>query len=265
MKNKLKKITNSTLDELLGNEIILPSNYFQCFDKYAKTLNVPLDDNNFEKELNKVLLEDYNTINSYAKETLKSIDMAAELTQEARKAIKNKNESTLKSLYNQISVLKDELENITKEVYTDHLTKVYNKKWFYHKFLSSDATYKKDSTLVLVNICDYKYITEKYNRLIANNLLIFITKYLKKKLNEEFTDFDFIRYLDNKFVISINDSSDLTTINSFMKNMKIHLINTTLKSTSGVIIKPNFKYSINVAHKDTCFHDSLEILLGNLK
>ncbi len=265
MKNKLKNITNSTLDELLVNEVVLPSAYLQCFDKYARFLNISIDNSDFEKELNKVLLEDYNMVNNYVNKAIRSIDSVVTITQEAQKAMQDTNESTLKKLYEQISVLKDELEDITKEIYIDPLTKIYNKKWFYHKFLSKGSKYKDNSTVILLDICDYEYIAKKYNKLIANNLIVFIIKYLQKILTEEFVDFDFIRYLDNKFIIAIKDKNDLSSINSFIESIKIYLISTTLRSTSGVIIKPNFKYSMVVAHKGGYFHDSLEILLENLK
>ena len=38
MKNKLKQITDLTIQEVLGNEIILPSTYFKTFDKNIKKI-----------------------------------------------------------------------------------------------------------------------------------------------------------------------------------------------------------------------------------
>ena len=64
MKTKLKEITDSTVCELLGNDIILPSNYFQCFDKYAKTVDLDLESESFEKELSELILDEFNEINS---------------------------------------------------------------------------------------------------------------------------------------------------------------------------------------------------------
>ena len=39
MKNKLKQITDLTIQEVLGNEIILPSTYFKTFDKNIKKID----------------------------------------------------------------------------------------------------------------------------------------------------------------------------------------------------------------------------------
>jgi hypothetical protein len=56
LKQELKKITNLTINELLNNEIILPSTYFNKFNYHAKELEINLDDEDFKKELNSVIL-----------------------------------------------------------------------------------------------------------------------------------------------------------------------------------------------------------------
>ena len=61
MKKQLKKITDLTINELLNNEIILPSTYLDKFNYHAKELEVDLDDENFNKELNNLILKDFHT------------------------------------------------------------------------------------------------------------------------------------------------------------------------------------------------------------
>lgn len=264
MKDKLKQITNSTLNELLNKEVILPSSYFECFDKHAKTLDIELNNTDFEKELSELILEEYNTINEYVNNAVESIDMAANLTKDAQEAIKQNNTLALKNLYEQIRVLQNELEDITKNVYTDYLTKIHNKKWLYHKGLSKEANFKEDSLFILINVNDYDYITQTYNKLIANNLLIFVTKYIQEKFKEESIDFQLVRYLNNKFVIMIKND-EASNIKLILNNIKTYLISTTLKSNSGVIIKPSFNFSMSKVKKEDSFHSCLEILLKNIQ
>lgn len=264
MKTKLKEITDSTITELLANDIILPSNYFQCFDKHAKTIDLDIDNESFEKELSELILDEFNEINAYVNDAVKTIDTAAGITLEAQQAIKDNNTLVLKNLYSQIKTLQSQLQEITDNVYKDYLTKVHNKKWIYHKFLTRDANFKEDNIIILVDVVDYEYISDTYNKLISNNLLVFISKYLKNKFAEENLDFNISRYLTNKFIISVN-SEEIDQIETIMSTVSNVLYNTTLKSNSGVMIKPTFDHSVTKVKKDQAFHESLDGLLKNIE
>ena len=124
---------------MLGDDIILPSTYFECFDKHARTIDVNLDSNEFEKELQNFLIEEYKQIDGYMHSAMKTIDEVSEIALDAQEAIKSKNQSLLDSLYSQIKILQTELENIKNNVYKDYLTKTYNKQWIYQKFLTKDV------------------------------------------------------------------------------------------------------------------------------
>ncbi len=264
MKNKLKEITDSTINELLRNEIILPSIYFQCFDKHAKTSEIDVHEKSFEKELSDLIIDEFNAINNYVNDAITTIDVASGLTLDAQKAIKENNTLLLKNLYNQIGDLKKELKSITDNVYKDYLTKVNNKKWLYHKYLTKDATFKDDALIALIDVSDYEYISNTYNKLISNNLLIYISNYLKEKLKEEGLNLEITRYLSNKFIISFNEN-DITAIASLIDNISSILFGTTLKSNSGIIIKPTFEFSMAKVKKDESFHEILANLIKNIE
>jgi len=262
MKAKLKEITDSTIGELLCNDIILPSNYFSCFDKHAKTIDVDMESESFEKELNDLLLDEFNSINSYVNSAIQTIDCAAELTQDAQNAIKDNNTLLLKTLYTQIGGLKKELQDLTDNVYRDYLTKVYNKKWIYHKYLNKDVKYKDDAIIIFIDVIDFEYISNTYSKLISNNLLIYISNYLRKSLKEESLDFNISRYLTNKFIVTLNEKN-IEQIETIMNTVSNVLYGTTLKSNSGIMIKPTFDYSIIKVKRDDDFHESLDNLIKN--
>lgn len=264
MKTKLKEITDLTVCELLGDDVILPSNYFQCFDKHSKTLELDLESPDFEKELSELILEEFNSINTYVNAAIKKIDCAAELTLEAQDAIKDENTLLLKNLYQQIGQLKNDLEDITENVYKDYLTKAYNKKWIYHKYLNEEIKFKEDSMLVLIDVADYDYIAKTYNRFISNNLLIYIVTYLNSKLVEEGLDFKIARYLKNRFIITMKEE-DLIQIETLLNTISTVLYGTTLKSSSGILIKPTFDYSVVKVKKDESFHEVVDLMLKNIR
>jgi len=62
VKKQLKKITDITINELLNKDVIMPSIYFEKFNKNARTVNINLEDTSFVKELNNILIEDFNSI-----------------------------------------------------------------------------------------------------------------------------------------------------------------------------------------------------------
>lgn len=241
MKENLKKITNLTVNELLNNEIIMPSIYFEKFNKNAKTLEIDLEDKKFNKEMNKLLIKDYESIESYMQTIEKNISTIQKAAKESKKAILEKNVEVLTDIYKQMNDLEKEVEELNSKLFVDSLTNTYNRKWIYNKFLDKNADFKDDGICVLIDICDHEYIEKEYGNLIANNLLIFTTNFIKKKLKEESVDFEIARFIDNQFLIFAKDISQ-KDIKNLLLNIKQLLLNTTLKSNSGLILKGNFNY-----------------------
>ncbi|AXH11797.1 diguanylate cyclase domain-containing protein [Halarcobacter bivalviorum] len=264
MKDRLKEITDLTINELLEEEVILPSEYFECFDKHAKLCEVDLEDEEFEKEVDELLLKEIGTINDYVKSATKSIDSAATLTLDAQKAIEENNSDALKKLYSQIRDLQIELQDITENIYKDYLTSAYNKKWLYHKYLAENSKIKEDAIIILIDVTDFEYIKKTYNKLISNNLLIFIFEFINKEFKKEDIDFEICRYLTNKFIISVKNNN-FNSVTNLIKNTSSVLFGTTLKSNSGVMIKPNYKYSTLSIKKDDSFHEILNSLIKKLE
>lgn len=264
MKTKLKNITDSTINELLINEIILPSSYFKCFDKHAKNIDIELENEDYSKELTKMISEEFEEINSYVNNAIKVIDKASDITSDAQEAIREQNSLHLKELYEEIGKLKKELENLSNNVYCDDLTKAKNKKWIYHKFLDNNTKFNKDGILILIDIESYNYILNTYNQLISDNLLIYIVNYLKSKLKDEALSYNITRYLKNKFIISL-DNIDLKEIQSLFLTISSVLFETTLKSNSGIVIKPTFDYTMAKINKGEEFHEILSLMMKKIE
>ena len=185
MKKKLKKITDKTVQDLLQNEIILPSSYFESFDKNAKAIKVEISDDEFEQEVSTVLVEELKQINKYMEKTIKNMDNLSKATKEAQEAIKNKDESKLNSINLSLTTMKNELDSLKDLVYLDELTNVYNRKWVYNHAVKDDGTFGYSGTLLFIDINDFNYIVDKYGNLIADNVVIYITKFLSSKLKKE--------------------------------------------------------------------------------
>jgi GGDEF domain-containing protein len=245
LKNKLKKITNLTVNELLSNEIILPSNYLEKFNYYAKELEINLDDNEFKEEINKVILKDFKTIEEYMKLIMSSTSTLKKNISNATDAILNNDNDALSSIYKKMIRLEKELIELNEKLFVDEITNTFNRKWIYTKFLNEDAEFKENGICVLIDVSDYIYVQKEYGELLANNLLIFATKFINQKLNEEKLKYKMVRYHENKFLIFIlNTNKQEKNIINFILNFEKLLSHTTLKSNSGLYIKATYKFGI---------------------
>ncbi len=264
MKNKLKVITDNTVNELLQNDIILPSQYFQTFDKNAKILDTDISDEKFEEEVNKVIVKDFETINGYMSQTAINIEKLSNATENAKTAIVNRDEAELTKIYKQMQSLQKEIESLQNEMYIDSLTKTYNKKWIYSQFVDDVGNIKNDGIIVLVNISDYDYIQKTHGNLIGDNLIKFLSDYLNRHLKEEGIDYQMARYSSNNFLIFFKNSK-INDVRVVINNIQKSLLNTTLKSKSGIILQTSFYYTLSQHKTKDSFQYILETLTTKIK
>lgn len=264
MEKRLKEITNLTINEVLNCEIILPSFYFEKFNYNAKNLEIDLNDKEFEKELSKTLLKDFDKIQDYMNLIINNISNLKEVSNDAKEAIKANDIESLDNIYTKMILLEKELNVLNNKLFVDELTNTKNRKWIYKEFLNDNSTFKTNGTLVLIDLKDFYYIRNEYGELLSNNYLIFITNFIAMKLKDEKIDFNIARFLENKFFIFISET-DYNFINSIIFNIQKILFNTNLKSNSGLMIKGNFKFKIQNYKQNNQSNEIFEILFNQLK
>lgn len=257
MKSNLKKITDKTIQELLLNEIILPSSYFKSFDQNAKNSNINIHDADFENEVSDIIVDELNKINSYMHKTVENIELLSHTTDAAQKALKENDTETLKELNANLSNMKNEINALKDKMNLDPLTKTYSRRWVYNYGIKDDGTFKNDGLLLFINLFDCDYLAKKYGNLLADNVIQYIAKFLNKKFNAENLDCDIARYSNNQFILFINDES-IENISAFVKNIRLILANTTLKSKSGLMFKTSFHFGIVQYNARVNFQDTLE-------
>jgi len=264
MKKQLKKITDITINELLNKDVIMPSIYFEKFNKNARTVDIDIQDTSFISELNNVLVEDFNTIEKYMHEIEKNASLIKDAVKSTQTALLNKDIDTLTDVYSQMSKLEKEVVYLNRQLFVDDLTSSNNRKWIYNKFLNKKAEFKKSGVCVLIDISDFDYINSEYGTLLANNLIIFVNNFLKKSLKDENFNFNIARFFDNQFIIFIEDKKE-KEVSELVFNMKQLLINTTLKSKSGLVLRADYKYSISKYKENEDSKDIFEQLFHLVK
>lgn len=255
-KNNIKTITDKTVNKLLGQEIILPSTYFQTFNQYANELNISLKDKSFTKEINQTIQDDIRKVNKFMDETLKGMEKLSQATSDAQKAIIDKDEEELSVILSQVDEMKNEITLLIGQLYQDSLTKLNNKKWIYDRYLNGSDNMQNNGLLVNININDFKYINDTYGEFVGDSALVYISRFLTKKLKEEQIEHELIRFGGDDFVIFITDDI-LSDIKSFFSNIRSQLLNLSLKSKSGHIFKIIFSYGIVPFKTNEKFHTIL--------
>lgn len=264
MKKQLKEITNLTINDLLNNDIILPSRYFEAFNENASKIEVNIEDEDFNSEISQLIIEEYKTIDEYMNCISSNISLIKDTASDAKNALLEKDVEELGSIYKRMQNLEKDIDGLNKKLYQDETTNTYNRKWIYNKFLDKKSCFKKDGIAILVDISDFEYIKKEYGELISNNLILFATKFIQKNLKEEKIDFDMARFFDNKILIFC-ENQDFKELSQIIFNLQKMLESTTLKNNSGLMIKTSYKFAVNSYIKDQDSKELFEKLFEKLK
>lgn len=262
MKVKLKEITDRTINDLLQKEIIMPSLYFETFDKKSKDLNINFEDVEIIKEMNTLITEEFEIIDKYMNKTIKTLNKASTLTKEAQEAISNQDEVVLSNLHIQMEILEKQLLLVQEEIYTDSFTKTYNKKWLYNNLLNKNTKLLNEGLMLFIKVDSFDYISSTHGNLIADNLLLFILNFIKTQLGNEGINFKVVRYFTNQFIFLLDENMKSSTI--ILHQIKNMIKDKTLKSKSGIIIQPKFLDVLLKFNKNDDFHDILELVQEKL-
>lgn len=260
MDNNLKKITDKTLNKLSQNQIILPSAYFKTFNESSKELKIDVFDDNFHLEINEILNQEYENITTFMDKTIYGIDSLSKATNEAKVAIKKQDEKELEKISQKILTLKKEILSMKKLIFVDEVTNTLNRKWIYKRLLNEETSFKEKGTIALVFINDYDTIIKKYGQNIADNILIYITKFLTKIFNEQNLNIDIAKYSENKFILVCKNQDEIF-LQKLLKDIKEQISKTTLKSKSGIILKTQFEFTISTFTNNELFQTCIDTLI----
>ncbi len=241
MKELLKKITDLTINEVLQQEVILPSIYLKVFSKYAKDLEIDLQDVKFNEEINKIIINELQNIDSYMKTIEQNVKTMERITQNNKKALLENKPEEFDYILQDINKLEKNVKSLNDKIYKDEQVKTYNRKWIYNKFLDENGTFKDTGICVLIDVVDFDYLSKEYGKLLANNYIIFTMDFVEKRFEKLNIKYKISRYIEDKFLIFIDNRTEKEVENIFF-NLKKALLSTTLKSKSGILISGNLDY-----------------------
>lgn len=224
--NKLKIVSNETLDSVKKIEIVTPTIYKSVFTKNASLHNISIED---EEKLTEDILNDkisaYQEIES---NTTKNALRLSDNTSRAISAIKDKDEESLKQVLKETQELRKEIEKLKESLYTDELTLTHNRKWLHDTFLNQQGcTINSSGVLAIVDLNFFKLVNDTYGHIIGDKVLIFIAKELKKA-NE-----NVLRYGGDEFIILFSNKTKKTQALKKLHQIREKILHKKLKANDS--------------------------------
>jgi diguanylate cyclase (GGDEF)-like protein len=194
MSEKLKEITFLTLKELKRNDVVLPGEYSKEFAKHAGVLEYDLDK---EEVVLKDVHQDVDKINFVVQKTNDNISTLKVSTVNAKKAIEEKNTQSLDDITSDLTKMQEQIAFLEKELFSDSLTKAYNRKWF-SDYLENE-TFPEDGYLAFIDLDKFKTINDVHGHITGDQVLRFLVKFLQAEFNTEAEKV--VRYAGDEFMV----------------------------------------------------------------
>ncbi|PLY07325.1 MAG: hypothetical protein C0625_06865 [Arcobacter sp.] len=255
MSNKLKEVTYLTVKNLKSHDIILPGKYSNTFSNIAKKLQVDFSE---EDIILKDLHQNEEHVNKIVKKTSESLDTLQKSTTEAREAIQLKDDESLNGINLELIKMQEQINFLQKELFSDPLTKAYNRKWFADYYLKNDK-FQKNGSIAFIDLNKFKIINDTYGHLVGDQVLKYLVRFLEKEL--PYSGIDIVRYAGDEFLIlfDMKKTSSLD-IKEIMKKIQIKLLKQKLKSSKINELKIGFSFGLTDFKKDQEIEYILEIV-----
>lgn len=250
MSNKLIEITDRVLKEVIKNEVILPSTYKEHFENHAKNMNIDID---YELLIEKTTQSRLNEANCLMEKTTCSLDLLQETTEQAQKAIQEKDLDKLALVTKEIVGLKNALGDLKEQLYTDTLTNIHNRKWLSANILN-DGKFLFDGVLIFIDLDKFKPINDVHGHVIGDKVLQYLSGFLKINLK----GMDIIRYAGDEFIV-ISKYESMEKCFTRFKRLQEDLLSKKLKAANGEILYLSFSFGLTRFDKNSNFRDILEI------
>jgi len=218
MNKQLQELTDLTIKEIRNLEIVLPEIYRDIFYTKAKDLGIKLSD--IDKEA--AMLYALHKIQLIQNETERSASALKENVINAKIAITNKDNLALQYIEDNMVELETKIASLLEELYIDDLTRLYNRRWLFDKFLKDDH-FKSNGYLAFVDINHFKDVNDKFGHIIGDKVLHVIGKVLKKVHNTTA-----IRFAGDEFII-LSEQHDNDEIHKILHTVNQNLLKTPFK------------------------------------
>lgn len=259
----LKEVTYLTLKELKKYEIVLPKDYTHIFQNYAKDLDLDVEN---EELVNSEIKQEYSHMQNIVKETSENISTIKDSTSSAKEAIINKDEKSLEQILENLTKMQEKIDYLQKELFSDALTKAYNRKWFLDHFLEND-TFQNNGYLCFIDVNKFKSINDNYGHIVGDQVLKYLVRFLQT--NIDIKGAKVVRYAGDEFMVLFDDSINKVVIEKTIKESQKKISTQKLKSSKVEALYFSFAYGlVNFKKNDTLeniINEADELMYKNKK
>jgi len=202
----LKVVTDDTLKELRGFDVITPDLYTDAFSIKLKDGGIEADEDILSQNSVPLVLDKILKIQKKTQEGVRTLKENIDL---ATIAIDNEDAAALSAIKEHMQALQERINSLEEEVYIDDLTKAHNRKWLFDKILKDD-TFQKDGVLTFIDLDKFKVINDSYGHVAGDKVLFLISNILQK-----LDGVDVIRYGGDEFIM-INFDNNSSYIEDYI-------------------------------------------------
>lgn len=196
-KELLKRISDISIYTASNSEIpVIPKIYHKIFEEVCKLDNVDINEVDNSAIVKELLDISLIHVQELIKKTRENIAELQNITTSVEGYIKNGDLNGIKQSTSDVLTLMDKIKTMEKELYTDTLTNIYNRKWLDEKILDNDARFQKDGYLVIVDLDKFKNINDTYGHTVGDRVL----KFIASKLSY-FDESSVVRYGGDEFIV----------------------------------------------------------------
>ena len=232
-----KKISEEAKDRIQDLEVVSPSVYATVFSDIAQGYDVDLSAE--EIVVNEMLDEKLSQFSKMNEQTSDHINQLSKSAEKAVSAIQHKDETLLRETLAETEALRSEIEELKSAVYTDALTKVYNRQWLNANYLEDENTLSCGGVLALIDLNYFKQINDNYGHIAGDKVLVYVAEHLKRVGGQV------VRYGGDEFFVLFEDG-----VTKESAEQKMHVIR-------ELILKKQVKF------QDEVFKISFSIGLTN--
>lgn len=251
--SKLKEITFGVMKKLRSAEVIMPCFYTNIFREEVIINGLNPEDIDFflEEDTNREMLKNL----SIAKETERILSDTCKIISQSSTAVKNRDEESLLKAEDEIKSLIKKITAISKEVFNDELTGIYNRKWFFKEYLKDEKFAKTSGVISFIDMNKLKFINDSYGHKIGDKAIIYLSHFIIKNLEHS----HFIRFAGDEFIIIFENEDiyevemKLFKINEQLSSLKLK----TLFNKKDVFLKLSFSFGSEKFHLD---QDMIEVI-----
>ena len=182
-------------------------------------------------------------------QSARQIDHLDAASKKALSAMQSRDESKLKESIDETEALRHEIERLKESVYSDTLTKCYNRKWLDAQMLDQEGCLLHPCSLAIADLNDFKQINDTLGHIAGDKVLVYIANHLKA------LKVPVVRYGGDEFLLIFEEKGPeaaplvASCRDALMKKkLKFH------QQTFGI----SFSYGVASCEAGTPFSDLLE-------